>query len=203
MTGNYLRVRGEYPYSAISAASTAELPPRTRRIPLTSPPKMNSQGTTSAYAENTKLHRHWGFLKQNYLRVRGEYPRTGKVRITLWELPPRTRRIQALDGIERSLRGTTSAYAENTKNVWHGENCSQNYLRVRGEYPHPSTHATAHAELPPRTRRIPDQAFDGGGRLGTTSAYAENTACSRSLAANIRNYLRVRGEYDPPMASIV
>ena len=91
--GNYLRVRGEYPYSAISAASTAELPPRTRRIPLTSPPKMNSQGTTSAYAENTKLHRHWGFLKQNYLRVRGEYGNTKPLPHRKAELPPRTRRI--------------------------------------------------------------------------------------------------------------
>ena len=173
----------------------AELPPRTRRIPIFGDKRSFYGGTTSAYAENTLDITAKDEFAGNYLRVRGEYPRTGKVRITLWELPPRTRRIQALDGIERSLRGTTSAYAENTKNVWHGENCSQNYLRVRGEYPHPSTHATAHAELPPRTRRIPDQAFDGGGRLGTTSAYAENTACSRSLAANIRNYLRVRGEY--------
>ena len=162
---------------------------------MTSPPKMNSQGTTSAYAENTKLHRHWGFLKQNYLRVRGEYPRTGKVRITLWELPPRTRRIQALDGIERSLRGTTSAYAENTKNVWHGENCSQNYLRVRGEYPHPSTHATAHAELPPRTRRIHLSTRARYFCSGTTSAYAENTPARVQLPKIEGNYLRVRGEY--------
>ena len=91
--GNYLRVRGEY-WTALRAETLdGELPPRTRRIPLTSPPKMNSQGTTSAYAENTKLHRHWGFLKQNYLRVRGEYGNTKPLPHRKAELPPRTRRI--------------------------------------------------------------------------------------------------------------
>ena len=51
--GNYLRVRGEYTIVNTHECKVLELPPRTRRIPLTSPPKMNSQGTTSAYAENT------------------------------------------------------------------------------------------------------------------------------------------------------
>ena len=32
-------------------------------------------------------------------------------------------------------------------------------------------------------------------RLGTTSACAENTHISSSVAENYRNYLRVRGEY--------
>ena len=51
--GNYLRVRGEYPYSAISAASMAELPPRTRRILEGEKMYTAEQGTTSACAENT------------------------------------------------------------------------------------------------------------------------------------------------------
>ena len=193
--GNYLRVRGEYTIVNTHECKVLELPPRTRRIHDPGFAVGASPGTTSAYAENTLISKKAQVSVRNYLRVRGEYPTTRFRRRGRKELPPRTRRIPYQTLPMLKTLGTTSAYAENTKNVWHGENCSQNYLRVRGEYPHPSTHATAHAELPPRTRRIPDQAFDGGGRLGTTSAYAENTACSRSLAANIRNYLRVRGEY--------
>ena len=33
-TGNYLRVRGEYPKNAVTCANAPELPPRTRRIPI-------------------------------------------------------------------------------------------------------------------------------------------------------------------------
>ena len=91
--GNYLRVRGEYMPRQSRFGRAAELPPRTRRIPLTSPPKMNSQGTTSAYAENT-VRRALGVAGLwNYLRVRGEYS-TGTL-AWKWtgELPPRTRRI--------------------------------------------------------------------------------------------------------------
>ena len=50
-------------------------------------------------------------------------------------------------------------------------------------------------ELPPRARRIPDQALDGGGCLGTTSACAENTEVGGKSAGHGWNYLRVRGEY--------
>ena len=50
-------------------------------------------------------------------------------------------------------------------------------------------------ELPPRTRRILQ--VDAGSimRLGTTSAYAENTQRYRRRSRASRNYLRVRGEY--------
>ena len=72
-------------------------------------------------------------------------------------------------------RGTTSAYAENTRAEVSRNVLSRNYLRVRGEYrPHGGLNVSM-AELPPRTRRIhPDpQDFDQDNR--TTSAYAENT----------------------------
>ena len=50
-------------------------------------------------------------------------------------------------------------------------------------------------ELPPRARRIPMRPFTIFRRGGTTSACAENTETSRSSTLNVRNYLRVRGEY--------
>ena len=50
-------------------------------------------------------------------------------------------------------------------------------------------------ELPPRTRRIPLLRIRNLLSLGTTSAYAENTAGLRFSSSNMRNYLRVRGEY--------
>ena len=131
----------------------------------------------------------------NYLRVRGEY-HTGKIKPHLpWELPPRTRRIPcSILMMVKPLR-TTSAYAENTpdKDVPYGQ--QGNYLRVRGEYTISSAIRIAESELPPRTRRIPAAEGARSGRIGTTSAYAENTLAGCSIPAPWRNYLRVRGEY--------
>ena len=50
---NYLRARGEYFSLGFALYPLAELPPRTRRIPLIKMFLMGSRGTTSAHAENT------------------------------------------------------------------------------------------------------------------------------------------------------
>ena len=50
---NYLRARGEYPTIWIDVVPRAELPPRTRRIPIGINGCGNANGTTSAHAENT------------------------------------------------------------------------------------------------------------------------------------------------------
>ena len=152
--GNYLRVRGEYRIKAERERKLAELPPRTRRIPVSGRNFFPLSGTTSAYAENTSGRRLRTRLTRNYLRVRGEYQ--GKQQDHRWreELPPRTRRI--LDHLANSIDslGTTSAYAENTRSVtpncWNG----WNYLRVRGEYILLAVSHNCAVELPPRTRRI-------------------------------------------------
>ena len=94
--------------------------------------------------------------------------------------------------------GTTSACAENTiarnrRPPMHG-----NYLRVRGEYVHRHGHHGDQRELPPRARRILNNLLHWNLSLGTTSACAENTACFLVMRAPTRNYLRVRGEYEPP-----
>ena len=70
---NYLRVRGEYPRQTLNPPRTAELPPRARRIPSNSASAIESSGTTSACAENTKPPTSYEWLDRNYLRVRGEY----------------------------------------------------------------------------------------------------------------------------------
>ena len=153
--GNYLRVRGEYGYWHDLVYKKQELPPRTRRIPLSYCSIISASGTTSAYAENTKKRFHRIKTNRNYLRVRGEYAASSlKVLVTL-ELPPRTRRIRNLNKQRRRRDGTTSAYAENTIPrprdgcVW------RNYLRVRGEYDLDRQIFDFNEELPPRTRRIP------------------------------------------------
>ena len=51
---NYLRVRGEYSEKYDFVMLAVELPPRARRIPLDSPHTLQSHGTTSACAENTR-----------------------------------------------------------------------------------------------------------------------------------------------------
>ena len=50
-------------------------------------------------------------------------------------------------------------------------------------------------ELPPRTRRIPQQILGQAGVSGTTSAHAENTRRRGCQKRKNRNYLRARGEY--------
>ena len=53
---NYLRVRGEYWSERQKGKIIMELPPRARRIPLACLCSLLTRGTTSACAENTKIH---------------------------------------------------------------------------------------------------------------------------------------------------
>ena len=52
-------------------------------------------------------------------------------------------------------------------------------------------------ELPPRARRIQHRLSAEVVAGGTTSACAENTSLPTFGGATVRNYLRVRGEYQP------
>ena len=71
-----------------------ELPPRTRRIPLSARDQRRFFGTTSAHAENTFIKDKVGTFSGNYLRARGEYRYNHGPVSAQSELPPRTRRIQ-------------------------------------------------------------------------------------------------------------
>ena len=193
---NYLRVRGEYNPPKGGEVGKMELPPRTRRIRRGPREENRNAGTTSAYAENT-----WcGILVPgrcgNYLRVRGEYEHDGDFFVNHPELPPRTRRILQLDNMPTVPLGTTSAYAENTGIIRVIVSPRRNYLRVRGEYGGVFGGGDDGTELPPRTRRILAHELGVTILMGTTSAYAENTADDVYVALHQRNYLRVRGEYD-------
>ena len=112
--GNYLRVRGEYPFTPWLANKPMELPPRARRIQLWIISRLGSEGTTSACAENTPSPDWWGDFCWNYLRVRGEYFSHLLLIRPVGELPPRARRILRLLSHDLKHRGTTSACAENT-----------------------------------------------------------------------------------------
>ena len=74
---------------------------------------------------------------------------------------------------------------------------SENYLRVRGEYPVILLSAPLIVELPPRARRIQVKYHGHIMDRGTTSACAENTASRIPKYHMTWNYLRVRGEYNP------
>ena len=176
----------------------AELPPRARRIHNNPITIGKLSGTTSACAENTSTPHRRVCPCRNYLRVRGEYSRGQSESGLIRELPPRARRIlvifdQAVVGV-----GTTSACAENTLSVTPSCWNSWNYLRVRGEYHFVFHLAWCYWELPPRARRIRFCCPGGGHCPGTTSACAENTITANTIRPTQRNYLRVRGEYQPP-----
>ena len=97
----------------------------------------------------------------------------------------------------RRNEGTTSACAENTFVIQVTNINEWNYLRVRGEYSMPPLARASIAELPPRARRIPQLIGRWRGGKGTTSACAENTRWWWDQESTHRNYLRVRGEYEP------
>ena len=67
---------------------------------------------------------------------------------------------------------------------------------MRGEYAGVAGTAVLVGELPPRARRIREHEATRGGEVGTTSACAENTGLIRVRFSPLRNYLRVRGEYE-------
>ena len=172
-------------------------------------------GTTSACAENTIGHMREQRAHRNYLRVRGEYcsswsftrftgelpPRTRRIPAQatgltpVTELPPRARRILGATMKTAPTSGTTSVCAENTSIHLINPLPSGNYLRVRGEYGSNPISRGAWMELPPRARRIPQYYAAFKQRYGTTSACAENTLRNWPLDTQLRNYLRVRGEY--------
>ena len=134
LTGNYLRVRGEYRFNLVFNSLSRELPPRARRIHNVFACAGQDLRTTSACAENTEAFRAVKDSGGNYLRVRGEYQIPFQEPPTGAELPPRARRIPRRRFVVSSMAGTTSACAENTSSAPGGAPNSRNYLRVRGEY---------------------------------------------------------------------
>ena len=74
LTGNYLRMRGEYSSASVVHRNPWELPPHARRIPGAQQSGEDNQGTTSACAENTCRKTPRKKFVRNYLRMRGEYP---------------------------------------------------------------------------------------------------------------------------------
>ena len=153
------------------------------------------RGTTSACAENTIARDAGVQPRRNYLRVRGEYQIVESPIMTTTELPPRARRIRGTCHGAFDALGTTSACAENTSFRQASTLPARNYLRVRGEY-NASTHPRFPSrELPPRARRILFRDNPQLDSLGTTSACAENTSRIDRSLIDLRNYLRVRGEY--------
>ena len=138
------------------------------------------------------------WMERNYLRVRGEYRWIAADHGFSGELPPRARRIPAAYSARSGRIGTTSACAENTRPGGTLTLKWWNYLRVRGEYWHPCRRRGGSEELPPRARRIQPMVWVMDCAPGTTSACAENTIGTAEAASELGNYLRVRGEYNPP-----
>ena len=168
-------MRGEYLCPWNKRNCLRELPPRARRIPGIRGMSALCFGTTSACAENTMTRRRRVHGAWNYLRVRGEYVTLDSISDAELELPPRARRILFQMLRKKSPRGTTSACAENTPQVYRRKNHRRNYLRVRGEYQRGEPSCLTLPELPPRARRIPLY----------SSLFLQHQV----------NYLRVRGEY--------
>ena len=172
-----------------------ELPPHARRIRCAGLGPLDTEGTTSACAENTALHQLGGGHQRNYLRMRGEYGVLTAVTIDVLELPPHARRIPCHTAGFLSYMRTTSACAENTHRFGKLILVDGNYLRMRGEYHDGTLMPMIFMELPPHARRIHRKSLSVRMGIGTTSACAENTQLSEPANLKVRNYLRMRGEY--------
>ena len=181
----------------LNRKSDLELPPRARRIPAVSGSIESGFGTTSACAENTMATIVPTSSLWNYLRMRGEYNRGRRYFPSRLELPPHARRIPLLIGNNVDIPRTTSACAENTVIMLRHVMQLWNYLRMRGEYWLRLVRSLLVLELPPHARRIRMWWGHQLLQLGTTSACAENTRTSTKQVTNNRNYLRMRGEYNP------
>ena len=188
-------MRGDYPPSQTPPAAGPELPPRARRILDEALKQNETDGTTSACAENTSAVSTTVSGAWNYLRVRGEYAKALQNMGIEAELPPRARRIQAAGGEGHHSVGTTSACAETTYHPPPRSKAPWNYLRVRGVYGVWMRTHRAMVELPPRARRIHLHKTRRDLISGTTSACAENTTSPHGAQVPAGNYLRVRGEY--------
>ena len=112
---------------------TWELPPHTRRRELCGYLGSFGGGTTSAYAEKSKIIFSKSKIYWNYLRIRGEEPHRNPHRFVSRELPPHTRRRESHEDSQTRLFGTTSAYAEKRNPAVVVEIIQWNYLRIRGE----------------------------------------------------------------------
>ena len=148
-------MRGEYLGGGVLGHKQAELPPRARRILSGRCTISKPSGTTSACAENTYQVCSHTYANGNYLRVRGEYPKS--------------------PAPANGNGGTTSACAENTTFRRGVATGILNYLRVRGEYVSQLREVREIMELPPRARRILGNTSVEALNNGTTSACAENT----------------------------
>ena len=156
---------------------------------------VDTAGTTSAHAENTRSRTGWRLPPGNYLRVRGEYSPGVTFHYGAPELPPHARRIPHPIAVGGAVHGTTSACAENTSTFAKNSSMGRNYLHIRGEYGFYRFHPIGIVELPPRARRIQIKGLKLIVGRGTTSACAENTELFVNPIIDYWNYLRVRGEY--------
>ena len=176
---NYLRIRGEERRINACTPTVLELPPHTRRRVVVEYTKNFFDRTTSAYAEKRSTYSCTKSNGGNYLRIRGEEHCHDIISSDKWELPPHTRRRVNAIFHPFPLIGTTSAYAEKSKqSVIRITSCG-NYLRIRGEELVHQFTTAVQLELPPHTRRR-DHCFPSGvSKTGTTSAYAEKRSATR------------------------
>ncbi|AIT89770.1 Hypothetical protein Cul210932_1846 [Corynebacterium ulcerans] len=135
-------------------------------------------GTTSAYAEKSGFTSFPLVDSRNYLRIRGEKKNTHIFSAFATELPPHTRRKVSLSPSLKTLNGTTSAYAEKSRD------------RISNLIPI--------LELPPHTRRKASVPAYRTNENGTTSAYAEKSCLQTRFSQLLWNYLRIRGEKRAP-----
>ncbi|AIU29406.1 Hypothetical protein Cul210931_0032 [Corynebacterium ulcerans] len=175
-----------------------ELPPHTRRKDPIAGFAGGFAGTTSAYAEKSRVSRIPVGPIGNYLRIRGEKSSFTDPCRPHRELPPHTRR-KVEEGVGKPPKyGTTSAYAEKSLYLAQNKLHSRNYLRIRGEKKGIPPHRAIASELPPHTRRKDRDQARCELREGTTSAYAEKSGTPHRALEYRRNYLRIRGEKFKP-----
>ena len=154
-------------------------------------------GFTPAYAGNTLSTSRAASPAKVHPRIRGEYPRRPRPRMSTSGSPPHTRGIPEKYPMSKGTFRFTPAYAGNTRISTVQRHVEGVHPRIRGEYSDMIVSFCDFRGSPPHTRGIlRDERFDLL-RNGFTPAYAGNTVGLKIGKALAEVHPRIRGNTRP------
>ncbi len=168
-------------------------PPRVRSRPRSNRPESARTGITSACAEQTCQPAGLAEAAGDHLRVCGADARPLRSLRPLTGSPPRVR-SRRRSGHQGRLPGRiTSACAEQTSTAPMAAAWTGDHLRVCGADVSDDFQVTVESGSPPRVRSRHTSSIPDDGRVGITSACAEQTCLSVCCFRTRPDHLRVCG----------
>ncbi len=192
--GRFLRPRGDAPRSSTRRASSALVPPPTRRCTPLSDSVLSHRGGSSAHAEMHPSSSATSTARTGFLRPRGDAPTppTSDTRTPM--VPPPTRRCTDVGGQSAAADLGSSAHAEMHPATTPPASTRRWFLRPRGDAPPGRILRALGRMVPPPTRRCTHADTRGGGFSLGSSAHAEMHRRSAMSERRSARFLRPRGD---------